>query len=213
MKYNILATGSDGNAVVVNGEILIDCGVTFKKIEPYLSDLKLVLITHTHVDHLNLSTMRKIAENRPTVWIAGNSEVCEKIIESIPKLLRRRLIWMDTRKSYTFGYYMIIPVMLQHDVLNYGFKIFHDGEKMFYATDTATLDNISASDYDLYMVEANFEKEDLKNRIEAKDAIGMFAYERRVWNSHLSKESCDAWLSRNNKKGEVVYLHQHKDKA
>lgn len=32
MTYDILATGSSGNAVVINGEILIDCGVPMKKL-------------------------------------------------------------------------------------------------------------------------------------------------------------------------------------
>ena len=34
MRYNIIATGSKGNAVVINDVILIDCGVPFKLLEP-----------------------------------------------------------------------------------------------------------------------------------------------------------------------------------
>lgn len=30
ISYNIIATGSKGNAVVIEHEILIDCGVPFK---------------------------------------------------------------------------------------------------------------------------------------------------------------------------------------
>lgn len=48
MEYEILSTGSKGNAVVLNKSILIDCGVPFKTIEPYLYDLKAVLLTHIH---------------------------------------------------------------------------------------------------------------------------------------------------------------------
>lgn len=48
MEYEIISTGSKGNATVLNKSILIDCGVSFKKIEPYLYDLKAVLLTHIH---------------------------------------------------------------------------------------------------------------------------------------------------------------------
>ena len=50
MTYDILATGSSGNAVVINGEILIDCGVPMKKLREsgYIKSLNLVLLTHAH---------------------------------------------------------------------------------------------------------------------------------------------------------------------
>lgn len=32
----IIATGSKGNAVLLSGGVLIDCGVPLKKLEPYL---------------------------------------------------------------------------------------------------------------------------------------------------------------------------------
>lgn len=48
MTYEVIATGSSGNAVLINGEILIDCGVSWKKIQPYAKRLKLVLLTHEH---------------------------------------------------------------------------------------------------------------------------------------------------------------------
>ena len=45
---NIINSGSDGNAVIIYKTILIDCGVSFKKIRPFLKDLKIVLLTHIH---------------------------------------------------------------------------------------------------------------------------------------------------------------------
>ena len=47
-KINIIASGSAGNAVVINKEILIDCGVAFKHIKPFAKELKIVLLTHIH---------------------------------------------------------------------------------------------------------------------------------------------------------------------
>lgn len=48
MTYEIIGTGSTGNAVVIGKHILIDCGLPWKKIQPYAKDLKLVLLTHEH---------------------------------------------------------------------------------------------------------------------------------------------------------------------
>lgn len=48
MNCEIISTGSKGNAVILNGSILIDCGVSSRKLEPYAKKLKLVLLTHVH---------------------------------------------------------------------------------------------------------------------------------------------------------------------
>ena len=47
VKYNIISTGSDGNATILEDFVLIDCGVPYKALEPYVTKLKLVLLTHT----------------------------------------------------------------------------------------------------------------------------------------------------------------------
>lgn len=46
MEYKIISTGSKGNAVVVDGRILIDCGVPFRRLESVYRDLDAVLLTH-----------------------------------------------------------------------------------------------------------------------------------------------------------------------
>jgi hypothetical protein len=48
MEYEILASGSSGNCAIINHSIAIDMGISFKKIEPYVNDLQLVLLTHIH---------------------------------------------------------------------------------------------------------------------------------------------------------------------
>lgn len=71
--YNIIATGSKGNAVVIEHEILIDCGVPFKALAAEWKTLKLVLLTHIHCDHFQPSTLRLLASNRPTLRFAAVS--------------------------------------------------------------------------------------------------------------------------------------------
>ena len=62
MNYNIISSGSQGNAVLLQGGILVDCGVTFKTLNPVLYDVTVVLLTHCHGDHFNRSTVRQLAE-------------------------------------------------------------------------------------------------------------------------------------------------------
>lgn len=47
-NVNIINSGSDGNAVVLYKKILVDCGIPFKRIRPFLKELKIVLLTHIH---------------------------------------------------------------------------------------------------------------------------------------------------------------------
>ena len=43
MNYNIINSGSDGNGMVVEDTILIDCGISFKSLEKYCKKIKLGL--------------------------------------------------------------------------------------------------------------------------------------------------------------------------
>ena len=67
MTFDVIASGSSGNAVVINGEILIDCGVPFKALEGVKQDLKLVLLTHSHGDHFKPRTVRALHRERPAL--------------------------------------------------------------------------------------------------------------------------------------------------
>lgn len=89
-----------------------------------------------------------------------------------------------------------------------------NAEKAIYMTDTVTLEGITAKNYDLYLVEANYITEELEERIRSKEAAGEYVYEYRVKNVHLSKEKCDEWLLENvGEKSEAIYIHQHKEKG
>ena len=56
--YKVIATGSTGNAVVYHKTVLVDIGIPFSKLKPYVKDLQIVLLTHIHTDHINISTLR-----------------------------------------------------------------------------------------------------------------------------------------------------------
>ena len=80
--YNIIATGSKGNAVVIEHEILIDCGVPFKALTAEWKTLKLVLLTHIHCDHFQPSTLRLLASNRPTLRFACCDWLCKPLVDA-----------------------------------------------------------------------------------------------------------------------------------
>lgn len=220
MTYKIIATGSGGNAVLLNGCILIDCGVSMKKLEPFLRDLRLVLLTHIHGDHFKKATIRAIAKARPALrwgcceWLAGplmEAGVDPRMIDVF------RPIDGETEFLYPTIGIRVRPVELTHNVQNCGYHIhtMDMSEKAFYATDTGSLDGIEARGYRLYLVEANHKEDEIQARIAAKQAAGeSFIYEVAAAKNHMSYEKTTAWLQENMGPDSVwVQLHQHKEES
>ena len=219
MIYEIIASGSTGNAVLIDNRILIDCGVPFARIRPYLKKINLVLLTHIHADHFNPSTLKKLHLMRPTIRFA----CCSWLVDPLLKVIEdERLIDVLTPDSlffYEFDYlgtrqeYYVEPFELAHNVPQCGYRIFHHGQRFFYATDTANLTGIVAKDYDLYMIECNHRREEIESRIAEKRAAGEFAYEVEAIRNHLSWEQAMDWLAENaGPKSQFVPMHQHVDK-
>lgn len=210
MNYDIIATGSAGNAVVINGFMLIDCGVSLRSLSKVKKDLKIVLLTHIHTDHFNETTIRRLAAERPTLRFA----CCEWMLPALLAcgVAAKNIDLLKIGKMYNYGSFKLSPIKLYHDVDNCGWRIFIGNEKAIYFTDTSTVKGISAKNYDLYLVEANYSEPEIQERIRAKEVLGQYIYEYRVLKTHLSKEECDQWLLENiGDRSEYVYLHQHKE--
>ena len=213
MNCNIISTGSVGNAVVLNDRLLIDCGVNYKQLSPYVSGLQLVLLTHIHGDHFYPSTIKKLAKMRPTLRFGCCKWLVNNLISCGVQKWRIDVFTPELLNTYSDDL-QITAVELTHDVPNCGYKIFIDGEKIFYATDTNNLNGIIAPDYDLYMLEANYEDEEIMERIRKKEESGVFAYEYKVLKNHLSKAKCDDFIVRNaGVRSKFIYMHGHIDKG
>ena len=210
INYQVLSTGSEGNGVVINGAVLIDCGVPYRALAPFIRGLKLVLLTHIHGDHFRASTLRKIALERPTVRFGACEWLIKPLVDAgIPM---RRIDLLKPGFEYNYVICKVIPVPLVHDVPNCGYKVHFPGGKVIYATDTVNMNGISAPDYDLYMIEANYEDEEILQRINDKKANGQYAYEYRVLKTHLSQSKCNDWIYQNaGPMSEILYLHGHKE--
>lgn len=212
MNYNIISTGSKGNAVVVNNHILIDCGVTFKALKDVYKDLQIVLLTHIHTDHFKPQTIKRLAEERPTLRFGCCEWLVNDLVEAgVPK---QQIDVFEIGKIYDYKAFKVSPIKLYHNVPNCGYRVFANSEKAIYATDTEHLQGITAKDYDLYMIEANYTDEDLQERINAKLEAGEYCYELNVASRHLSYEQASEWLMENmSAKSEYVFLHAHKERS
>ena len=209
MEFKIISTGSKGNAVILNDEILIDCGVSYKVIKPYVKGLKLVLLTHQHSDHFKPETIRKLAAERPSLRFGCGKWLLPSILACGARKSNIDIYTPNTKNRYTDGLQLIM-IPLKHNVSNCGYKIYLHGEKIFYATDCNNLDGINAPNYDLYMIEANYEDEEIQHRIEEKQANGQYCYEYQVLNNHLSKKKADEFIIANaGSNSRFVYLHGH----
>ena len=208
MNYKIISSCSTGNATIIRDIILIDCGVTFKKLEKYYKQLKIVLLTHVHQDHFNRSTIKRLAQERPTLRFA----CCEWLLQSLLEcgVERRNIDILQIGTKYDYKLFKIVAIKLYHDVNQCGYRILFDDYKVIYMTDTKTIEGISAKNYDLYLVEANYKENELEERIKQKQLQGDFTYEWRVKDTHLSEEQCVEFLLNNmGKNSEYVFMHQH----
>lgn len=210
IEYNVLSTGSSGNAVILNRAVLIDCGVPYRAVEPYLEGLRLVLLTHIHGDHFRGSTIRKIASERPMVRFGACGWLSKALVDAGVK--PRQIDVLEVGYRYDYRICEAEPVALVHDVPNCGYKLNFPGGRAIYATDTNNLNGIVAENYDLYMIEANYGDEEIRKRISEKKANGQYIYEGRVLKTHLSAEKCNEWIYRNaGPMSEILYLHGHRE--
>lgn len=205
MNYEIINSGSDGNCTIVNDIIAIDMGVSNKKLAPYRNKIKLVFISHIHQDHLNRTTIKLLSKNRPTLRFAVGEYLVQKLVEC--GVDKKNIDIVEPNKKYNYGLFSIMPLKLYHDVPNYGIRVFMDGKKLVYATDTNTLEGIVAKNYDVYLIEGNYEsEEELHARAVTPE------YELRVKKTHLSKEYATKWLLENMGNNSIYeFMHQHKE--
>lgn len=208
-RYNIISSGSQGNAVVIGGIILIDCGVPFVALKEVYRDIRLVLLTHIHSDHFVPSTIQRLAQKRPVLRFA----CCEWLVSPLLScgVSEYNIDVLEPGKKYDYGAFKVSPVKLYHNVPNAGYRLYFGDERIFYATDTSTLAGITAKNYDLYMIEANYEPDRIIEDTNKRKKNGEYAYELNVLKNHLSKTECDEFIENNrHKDSRYVYLHRHK---
>ena len=198
MYHEILSTGSHGNCVVIN-DVMVDCGLPFNRIKDYLYDVKYLLITHIHSDHVKPTTLAAIKKLFPKIQIIGNHEV-------------HQMFGVDVVANASFpiqtGDYVFEPFELVHDVLTYGY-VWQFGElSIIYATDTSSLENAPDLKYDYLFLESNHDEKKVDMILLNPSKYGYNAYAGAK--RHLSTQQSKAfyYTHRRNRDSQFIELHQ-----
>ena len=214
IQTQVISSGSEGNAVIYNNAIMVDCGVSLKALETVKRSLKIVLLTHKHSDHLKIRTLQRLQAERPTLRVACGAF----LLEELPCI--KNIDVLQVGKIYDYGAFKVSPIKLYHDVPNFGWRIFlkptiidfikgNYEYKIFHATDTAHLEGITAKGYDLYAIEHNYCEEYIQEAIEEARANGEYTHAYGNINTHLSIQQARAFIEKNRKESsEVLELHK-----
>ena len=204
IQTQVISSGSEGNAVIYNNAIMVDCGVSFKALEAVKRSLKIVLLTHKHSDHLKIRTLQRLQAERPTLRVACGAF----LLDELPCI--KNIDVLQVGKIYDYGAFKVSPVKLYHDVPNFGWRIFlPNGQKIFHATDTVHLEGITAKGYDLYAIEHNYCEEYIQQAIEEARANGEYTHAYGSIKTHLSIQQARAFIDKNRKESsEVLELHK-----
>lgn len=198
MYYEIISTGSKGNCVIIN-DVMIDCGVPFNRIKEYLYDVKYLLLTHIHSDHIKPSTLQNIKKLFPKIQIIANHEV-------------HQLYGVDTIANASFQIetedYVFTPFECIHDVVTYGFTWEHEGFSIIYATDTSSMEFAPDEQYDYFFIESNHCEKKVELILGQQERYGYDAYSGAK--RHLSTQQAKTfyYTHRRNRDSQFIELHQ-----
>ena len=145
MRFTSIASGSSGNCTYIgsdNTHILIDAGVSKKRIEEglngldlTLSDIDAIFVTHEHVDHI--AALHTILKKFDIPIYATNGTI--KGIRSSDKkseMINSQFIPVQVDREVAVGDMILNPMTISHDANEpCGYRVYCDGKKIGVATD------------------------------------------------------------------------------
>lgn len=198
MKCCVLASGSKGNCTYIeynNTKILIDLGTTslyaekkLKDIDVDPTDIKAILITHTHVDHIN-GLKVFIKKYNPKIYL---SEIMHKELKNDITLTNYEYIDGD----FTIDDLKINVIKTSHDTEDSnGYIVESSDSSIVYITDTGYINQKNFKkliNKNVYIFESNHDVEMLMN--------GRYPYniKQRILGDkgHLSNKDAGYYLSK-----------------
>jgi len=173
LKCCSLYSGSTGNSFFVqteNTKLLIDAGVSCKKIENALASLNVspkeidaILITHEHIDHTKSIGTLSFKYNIP---IYSNIKTWNYLLSSNNKLSNSTIRFFNNDEMFELNDLKVLPFSTPHDAVNpCGFNIFKDNRKISIATDLGHISShiIKCLENSTFlMLEANYDSDVLK---------------------------------------------------
>lgn len=197
IEWEIISSGSKGNCVIID-DVMVDCGVSFKRIKEHLYDINYLLLTHIHSDHINSSTLENIINLFPKITIIGNYQIAQMYdIDIIGNS-------GFTIRSPSFE---VTPFECFHDVVTQGYTWCVDGKNIIYATDTSSLENAPSLKFDYLFIESNHDEKKLE-MARNKSKYGYDPY--KGGKRHLSTQQCKTfyYLNRRNNESQLIELHK-----
>ncbi len=173
LNFCSLYSGSSGNSLLVdtdNTKILIDAGVSSKKIESALSNMEIdpyslsgILVTHEHIDHVQgLGTFSR----KFHLPVFVNQETLDAMPKQRDKIESNQIKTFKVSDKFSIGDLTIKPFSIPHDAANpCGFNIWKDNKKISIATDIGHMTNgiLKNLEESLFvMLEANYDPEVLR---------------------------------------------------
>ena len=173
LKFCSLYSGSTGNSLFVesdNAKILVDSGVSAKKVEDGLSsigvninDIDAILVTHEHTDHVqSLGTISK----KFNIPVYANSKTWDVMHLQKDKISDNNVKFFSNDENFEIGDFIIHPFSIPHDAVNpCGFSFECDKNKFSIATDLGhmtnnVIDTLEGSSF--LFLEANYDPDVLK---------------------------------------------------
>jgi len=173
LNFCSLYSGSSGNSLFVeteNTKILIDAGMSCKKIEEALhsievdpSSINAILVTHEHSDHVKgISTISKKFD----IPVFATKETFEAMPAHTEKLSEKNINFFNPAEKFCIDDLEILPFSIPHDAANpCGFNITKDKNQISIATDIghmtkSILNNLEGSEF--ILLESNYDTEVLR---------------------------------------------------
>ena len=168
-----LYSGSTGNCLFIetdNSKVLVDAGVSAKKISSALAsinvsidDIDAILVTHEHSDHVqSLGTISKKFD----IPVFANLETWDAMPKQKDKICENNVKMFCVNEGFEIGDLKVLPFSIPHDAANpCGFNFFYDNKKLSVVTDlghitTDILNRLDGSNF--LMLESNYDSEILK---------------------------------------------------
>lgn len=158
MKITILASGSKGNSTLIeteNKNILIDVGLPLsnleKRLERSMPKIDILIITHTHVDHIK-GIKSILKKQKPIIYTLENN--LEEKIEDTNLITHEKTFEEDNLLINLFE--------LSHDVPCLGVYLKERDNELIYITDTGYIKEKLLKKYKnktIYIIESNYEEE------------------------------------------------------
>ena len=173
LNFCSLYSGSSGNSLFVqtdNTKLLIDAGVSSKKIEKALTDIDVdpssldgILVTHEHSDHVQgLGTFSKKFD----LPVFVNQETLDAMPKQRDKIADKNIKKFKVAEKFSVGDLDINPFSIPHDAVNpCGFTILNENKKISIATDIGHMTNDILKNLEeslFVMLESNYDPEVLK---------------------------------------------------